>query len=80
MTKPYSFSPLQALKEIVSMLKTSSITNLNVEFVYLTVDFELNLNRSRLGLDLRAYKYRHLTFWVGILRNFNSFLFKENIK
>ena len=62
------------------MLKTSSITNLNVEFEYLTVDFELNLNRSRLGLDLRAYKYRHLTFWVGILRNFNSFLFKENIK
>ena len=62
------------------MLKTSSITNLNVEFEYLTVDFELNLNRSRLGLDLRGYKYRHLTFWVGILRNFNSFLFKENIK
>ena len=34
------------------MLKTSSITNLNVEFEYLTVDFELNLTRPRLGLDL----------------------------
>ena len=51
------------------MLKTSSITNLVVEFEFLTVDFELNLTRPRLGLDLRACKYRHLTFWAGILRD-----------
>ena len=51
------------------MLKTSSITNLIVEFEYLTVDFELNLTRSRLGPDLQACKYLHLTFWVGILRD-----------
>ena len=64
------------------MLKTASIKNLIVEFEYLTVDFDLNLTRHRLGLDLRACKNRHLTFWVGILRdwNFNSFLFKENLK
>ena len=34
------------------MLKTSSITNLNAEFEYFTVNFELNLTRPRLGLDL----------------------------
>ena len=33
------------------MMKTLSITNLLVEFEYLTVDFELNLTRPRLGLD-----------------------------
>ena len=43
MTKPYSFSPKQALKETVSMLKTLSITNLIVEFEYLNVDFELEI-------------------------------------
>ena len=59
------------------MLKTSSITNLNVEFEYLTVDFELNLNKPRLGLDLRAYKYRHLTFWVGILRDLSTVSFSK---
>ena len=62
------------------MLKTSSITNLNVEFEYLTVDFELNLNRSRLGLDLRAYKYRHLTILGWHFEKFQQFPFQRKHK
>ena len=54
MAKLYLFSPQQALKETVSMLKILSITDLIVEFEYLPVDFELNLIRPRLGLHLRA--------------------------
>ena len=66
------------------MLKTSSITNLNVEFEYLTVDFELNLNRSRLGLDLRAatgLQVPTFDFLDWHFEKFQQFPFqKKNIK
>ena len=82
MTKPYSFSPQQALKETVSMLKTLPITNLIVEFEYLTVDFELNLTRPRLGLDLRACKYWHFDFlgWHFGRLKFQQFPFQRKHK
>ena len=56
--------------------------NCERSFEYSTVDVELNLTRPRIGPDLQSCIVPAFDFWVGILRdwNFNSFLFKENIK
>ena len=62
---------------MLQLHQLASITDLIVEFVYLTANFELNLTRSRLRLRLRASGIQAFDFrgWHGERFKFQHFLF-----